>query len=140
MDSTQSHRIEFDFKNSVYKIYAELEFSFYSIDLSKIKYNFVRDIDKMSDDTIEGIPTILGILDKEGTGIKFIYHIDTSKFPIGTLYCMFWYKNNMSFSTKSVSTIDDLSLSQIRIYKVEKYENRLVDWCSGDKLKELDLV
>lgn len=136
----KSNRINFDFKNSVYKMYADLEFSFYSIDLTKIKYNFVGNIDKMFDDSIEGIPTILGVLDKEGTGIIFIYHIETSKFPIGTLYCTFWYKHNISFSTKSVSTIDDLSLFEIRIYRVEKYENKLVDWCNVDELKELNLL
>lgn len=136
----QSNRISFDFKNSVYKIYADLDFSFYSIDLSKIKYNLVGDKDEMFDDSIEGIPTIFGVLDKEETGIKFIYDLDTFKFPIGKIYCEFWYKNKMSFSTKSVSTMEDLKLSEIRIYRIDKYEHKLVDWCLEDKLLELGLI
>ena len=94
----------------------------------------------MFDDSIEGIPTILAVLDKDETGIKFIYDLDTFKIPIGKLYCEFWYKNKTSFSTKSFLTMEDLNLSEIRIYRIDRYEHKLVGWCLEDKLLELGLI
>ena len=131
---------KFDFKNAIYKIYADLEFGLYSIDLSKFNKNFVIDEDEMYNQNFDGIPTILGVLDEEETGIRFISKFDTSRLSLNSIYCQFTFKYNSSFSTKSFSTIEDLKLSEISIYRIDKYEHKLIDWCLEDKLLELGLI
>ena len=131
---------KFDFKNTTYKIYADLEFGLYSIDLSKFNKNFVIDEDEMYNQNFDGIPTILGVLDEEETGIRFISKFDTSRLSLNSIYCQFTFKYNSSFSTKSFSTIEDLKLSEISIYRIDRYEHKLVGWCLEDKLLELGLI
>lgn len=131
---------KFDFKNAIYKIYADLEFGLYSIDLSKFNKNFVIDEDEMYNQNFDGIPTILGVLDEEETGIRFISKFDTSRLSLNSIYCQFTFKYNSSFSTKSFSTIEDLKLSEISIYRIDRYEHKLVGWCLEDKLLELGLI
>ena len=131
---------KFDFKNAIYKIYADLEFGLYSIDLSKFNKNFVIDEDEMYNQNFDGIPTILGVLDEEETGIRFISKFDTSRLSLNSIYCQFTFKYNSSFSTKSLSTIEDLKLSEISIYRIDRYEHKLVGWCLEDKLLELGLI
>lgn len=131
---------KFDFKNAIYKIYADLEFGLYSIDLSKFNKNFVIDEDEMYNQNFDGIPTILGVLDEEETGIRFISKFDTSRLSLNSIYCQFTFKYNSSFSTKSFSTIEDLKLSEISIYRIDRYEHKLVGWCLEDKLLEMGLI
>lgn len=94
----------------------------------------------MYNQNFDGIPTILGVLDEEETGIRFISKFDTSRLPLNSIYCQFTYKFNISFSTKSVTSIEDLKLSEISIYRIDKYEHKLIDWCLEDKLLELGLI
>ena len=131
---------KFDFKNAIYKIYADLEFGLYSIDLSKFNKNFVIDEDEMYNQNFDVIPTILCVLDEEETGIRFISKFDTSRLSLNSIYCQFTFKYNSSFSTKSFSTIEDLKLSEISIYRIDRYEHKLVGWCLEDKLLEMGLI
>ena len=94
----------------------------------------------MYNQNFDGIPTILGVLDEEETGIRFISKFDTSRLSLNSIYCQFTFKYNSSFSTKSFSTIEDLKLSEISIYRIDRYEHKLVGWCLEDKLLELGLI
>lgn len=130
----------FDFKNSLYKIYADLEFEFYDLDLSAINYSFVGDQEKLYDSSVDGIPTFFEVSYSKKNDTQYIYNLDSSKFKKKTLYAVFLYQYVGTFSTRAVATVDSLSLVEIAIYRKGKKKIRLFSKCVQKDIKEANLI
>lgn len=98
----------------LYKVYLDLDFVFYSINYGELSINFVYDEKELYDVSIEGIPAYFKV-EKLFNEYEYLPEIRYSALAEGQEYAILTYKCTDVFSTKSVATIQNQKLVDIKI-------------------------
>ncbi len=90
---------------------------FYSIKYDEIKSNHVYDEDEFYDNTIEGIPAYLKLQKPNRKSYEYFPVFHYYKIDRGQEYAIITYNYTGGYSTRSVATVQSLSMSSIKILK-----------------------
>lgn len=104
------------------KIYLDGDLVFYSIDFNELPTNYVFDEEKLYDEDVKGIPTFL-IFQNPSTGVYENYtYFESARMKDKQPYALLYYGYRGSFSTRAVSTVNNLKLGKIvmRTHRIDK--------------------
>lgn len=133
-----SKKEEFNFKESVFKYFLEEDlFTFHYFEkFDIIKTNPILKYKDLFSSEKEGITTFFNIQQFDKLNYKDYYGRDYSRLENNSLFAVFIFDFETTFSTNSVSGIQSLSFNKIEVYRKTSDDNvRLVDICNVDDLR-----
>lgn len=108
-------------KKNLFKIYLDCDFVFYNVSFDELQaVNTIYDEDKLYDENVAGITTFLKFQKPNQKEYEFYPDIDYSKLKKNQKYAIITYKYKGMLSTKSVSTIQSMSMESIKIFEHKK--------------------
>lgn len=92
--------------DNLLKIYLDLDFQFYNVDLDNLKdINIIYDEQELYDENVAGITTFLKFQKANLKDYEFYPDIDFSKLNVNQKYAVVTYKYERIIYTKTVATI-----------------------------------
>ncbi|AXT19801.1 hypothetical protein D7030_01420 [Flavobacteriaceae bacterium AU392] len=104
--------------NQQFKLYLDYDLVFYDINFDGLSINFVYNESELYDNTIEGVPACIKLQRPDKKSYEFYPDIiDNSKLQRGQKFAILEFKYIGWYSTKSVTTVQRMRLTDIRIEK-----------------------
>ncbi len=116
-DDLQSNKA----KNNVFKIYLDYDIVFYNLSFDTLKeVNTVYKEQELYDQGIAGITTFLKLQKPNKKEYEYYPDIDYSLLKTNQKYAVITYSFSGAFSTRAVTTVQNLTFDKVEIFKHTK--------------------
>jgi hypothetical protein len=104
------------FKDTLYKIYLDLDLTFYLVNFDKLPDVIVYEEDDLYNPAIAGIPAFLNFQIPGKEDYNSLIDIDISRLKPGDIYALIKFDHDRFLKTKFVTNLQALTMDRIEFY------------------------
>ena len=127
----------FPFKETVYKIYLDLDLTFYLVKFDNLPNKDIYEEDDLYDTSIPGIPAFLNFQIPGKEDYNSLIDIDLSRLKPGDSYALIKFDHDLFLKTKFVTNQQSLTMDRIEFYN---HLGKLISTFDKEKLEDLGFV
>jgi hypothetical protein len=125
------------FKDTIYKIYLDLDLTFYLVNFDHLPNHIVYEEEDLYDTSLSGIPAFLNFQIPEKEDYNSLIDIDLSRLKPGDSYALIKFDHDLFIKTKFVINLQSLTMDRIEFYD---YQGKLISTFNRKELEDLGYV